>query len=670
MSDINIIFEINDTGEKVYISSEKFQRFKEVSLKFQYKVSRLKEYMIFIFNGQKVDPDKTLDQLGIKNDSKIFVISTVMEACPAFIENILENTKQKRITVRFDYKDKSVLIQCENNQKFREISLKFRNEVKCPKKNFRFIMNSQTLDPDKTLDQLGFKDFSSIYVEEIVDICGAGAFIGNILEDSTNEIDPIVIFIFKENSPGEETAICCKPNEKFKEISLRYKHLMSQKEEEEIVFLFNGHVIKPEKTLDELGIKNKSRILVMLNENQNQATPESESYKNILDEKKSSNTLNELNDSKNEEKIEKKNEPKKYNLNILYYDENLKNKENNDNCTFFEMNTYGTFYGCHYFELFKTVCKKIKNNKKEFILISSGSCAQKIFNYCSDIDEIREYFIYCFNIDKYKPLMKQYSKLKEVYCDFESLKQKLYNIKPMINDNIVSSNLIYFEDYSRKYIKLHYEFIRKYQIYKILKKHNYTESEFLELVKKKHPNYLNLAKQIFPNKNETINFFKNNIDLTKEKGGIDEEVNEMFKIDDNNLDDNIKSYINNYTKETFYYKYLNKFLREGNFDAFRILSSHLSKFIFKLYEYREKNKYYMSKKKLYRKMYLDPKDIKLYKESKGKVICYPAFTSTSLHHNFVPDKWNDRYELVLIEIEQNNTKSVVSISKDSVFQSE
>ena len=369
-------------------------------------------------------------------------------------------------------------------------------------------------------------------------------------------------------------------------------------------------------------------------------------------------------------KLKKKNEPKKYNLNILYYDENLKNKENNDNCTFFEMNTYGTFYGCHYFELFKTVCKKIKNNKKEFILISSGSCAQKIFNYCSDIDEIREYFIYCFNIDKYKPLMKQYSKLKEVYCDFESLKQKLYNIKPMINDNIVSSNLIYFEDYSRKYIKLHYEFIRKYQIYKILKKHNYTESEFLELVKKKHPNLLNLAKQIFPNKNETINFFKNNIDLTKEKGGTDEEVNEMFKIDDNNLDDNIKSYINNYTKETFYYKYLNKFLREGNFDAFRILSSHLSKFIFKLYEYREKNKYYMSKKKLYRKMYLDPKDIKLYKESKGKVICYPAFTSTSLHHKFMPNKWNDRYELVLIEIEQNNTKSVVSISKDSVFQSE
>ena len=54
MSYINIIFEINDTGEKVCILSKKFQRFKEVSLKFQYKVSWLKEYIIFIFNGQNV----------------------------------------------------------------------------------------------------------------------------------------------------------------------------------------------------------------------------------------------------------------------------------------------------------------------------------------------------------------------------------------------------------------------------------------------------------------------------------------------------------------------------------------------------------------------------------------------------------------------------------------
>ena len=55
-------------------------------------------------------------------------------------------------------------------------------------------------------------------------------------------------------------------------------------------------------------------------------------------------------------------------------------------------------------------------------------------------------------------------------------------------------------------------------------------------------------------------------------------------------------------------------------------------------------------------MYLDPKDIELYKKSIGKVICYPAFTSTSINQNFIPNKYKN-YELVLLDITHNNTKS-------------
>lgn len=59
------------------------------------------------------------------------------------------------------------------------------------------------------------------------------------------------------------------------------------------------------------------------------------------------------------------NKIKKYNLNILYYDEHLRNEEeNSDNCSFIEMNINGTFYGCHNFELFKIICEKIKNKNK------------------------------------------------------------------------------------------------------------------------------------------------------------------------------------------------------------------------------------------------------------------------------------------------------------------
>ena len=84
----------------------------------------------------------------------------------------------------------------------------------------------------------------------------------------------------------------------------------------------------------------------------------------------------------------------------------------------------GTFYGCHYFELFKIICEKIKRNKTQFILIVSGSCAQKIFDYCSNINEIREYLVFCYDEEKYKPLMNIYPKLKEIYSNFFNLINK------------------------------------------------------------------------------------------------------------------------------------------------------------------------------------------------------------------------------------------------------
>ena len=133
-------------------------------------------------------------------------------------------------------------------------------------------------------------------------------------------------------------------------------------------------------------------------------------------------------------------------------------------------------------------------------------------------------------------------------------------------DNISSSNLIFFEDYSRLYIRLHYEFIRQYSLYKLLKSNNCDEKLFFALIKKEYPNFLGLAKQLFPNKNEVIEFFKNNTNISEET------LKKVFECDDNILNDNIKDYIYNYSQESFYYRYLNKFLREGNFDDFRILS--------------------------------------------------------------------------------------------------
>ena len=70
-------------------------------------------------------------------------------------------------------------------------------------------------------------------------------------------------------------------------------------------------------------------------------------------------------------------------------------------------------------------------------------------------------------------------------------------------------------------------------------------------------------------------------------------------------------------------------------------------------------------------MLLSPNEIKIYKESTGRVICYPAFTSTSIDIKaFIPSKSVPGLELVLLNIKQNNTKSLISISEISVFKNE
>ena len=67
-------------------------------------------------------------------------------------------------------------------------------------------------------------------------------------------------------------------------------------------------------------------------------------------------------------------------------------------------------------------------------------------------------------------------------------------------------------------------------------------------------------------------------------------------------------------------------------------------------------------------MYINKKDIKLYNGSIGRVICYPAFTSTSIAKDgFNPKKYNPEDELVQIIIKQNNTKSAVLISEFSEY---
>ena len=345
----------------------------------------------------------------------------------------------------------------------------------------------------------------------------------------------------------------------------------------------------------------------------------------------------------------------KYYLNIIYYDENLKTPENYYNCAFFQMNTKGTFYGCHSFELFRNICDKIKDTQKEFVLISSGRGANQIFNYCYDIEEIREYFIYCNYTSNYEYLKEKYPKLKKIFNNFDDLKGELLLCYPIKNKIIKSSNFIFFDDYNRIYIKFHFEIIRKYLMYKLLKS-EMNNNDLLQIIKYKHPYYIELGRQLIDHdEKDMIKFFREKTDESEEN------IKQAF-----NCCHNSDNYITLYTFESFYYKYLNRFLREGDFNYFRILSSHIAKIIYHLYDFRANNIQHHDTSLLFRNIYINEDDFNKYLYSKDKVICFPSFTSTSLNDNvFKPIKNNPKDLFVKLIIEQNNTKSVIAICEKS-----
>ena len=355
----------------------------------------------------------------------------------------------------------------------------------------------------------------------------------------------------------------------------------------------------------------------------------------------------------------------KFNFNIIYYDENLKKTgENNNYCSYFKNQLEGTFYGINDFNLFKYICHKVQQNTRSYILISSGSSAKKLYDYCNlkNVNKIYMYLILCCNTQKYVSLYNTYPKLKGIYKSFDDLTKFLFsNNNNMIIKNlpIKSSNLIYLSDYNSTYVKLHFEIVRKYSLYKLLKSYNFNESKFLEIVKNKPDYYVNLANELVNNDDEAmVTLFKTNIDRTEF------ELRQIF-----NHNHTVNNYISNYTVESFYYKYINKFLRKGDFDSFRLLSNHIAKFIYHLYEYR-KTTFQTSNNILYRTMYITQAEWNKYLNSKGKVICFPSFTSTSLNDDWAPFKDKVNTILVKLIIQQNNSKSIIDISNLSEHPTE
>ena len=106
------------------------------------------------------------------------------------VENII---KENEIFATFDYEDDRKLtstLKLRKNMKFSEAASKYYKEMDIDEKEekkFKFLFNSQNIDFNKTLDEIGIKNNSKISVLRSTYICGGELNIKSILEKLVNE---------------------------------------------------------------------------------------------------------------------------------------------------------------------------------------------------------------------------------------------------------------------------------------------------------------------------------------------------------------------------------------------------------------------------------------------------------------------------------------------------
>ena len=157
---ISFIFirEINDNNpKKIKIDYLKFYE----NSKFSYLINKYKKVMkyyegnvVFIFNNKRIEKDSNIKNVGLINNSKIFVY-IVDDINITFKINKMEGSG---CPINIECKTSeycSELIDCY----FKKISFSYRNKIS------KFIFNSKELDKNTIIINSGIKNNSIIYVD-------------------------------------------------------------------------------------------------------------------------------------------------------------------------------------------------------------------------------------------------------------------------------------------------------------------------------------------------------------------------------------------------------------------------------------------------------------------------------------------------------------------------
>ena len=340
-------------------------------------------------------------------------------------------------------------------------------------------------------------------------------------------------------------------------------------------------------------------------------------------------------------------------INLIFYDEN-KTKENKFIYDALQLNVVGYFYGLRDINVLRKLLTKLDQNKKPFILLSSGSCFSKVYSSAFFSKSIQSMIIYCMNKAKYIAEFKNFKKLELIENDFDVvqkfLKTKRFNpsdIKMELSKEINYNPLISLYEYENCYFVFH-------KALSFFFKEDFSEPIFNE-------DYLNEAIQCVQNdeelelydKNELINSFK-------------------YLSQSNNF---AKDALIEYTKESPFYRYINKTMRRIESGILR-LSFLIGPMYYSFLRNAKNNIFEVLTESttLYRNIIVDEEGMNFFFMEEGNVICFPSFTSTSFNNKFSPTKPGSntiKIEMILEYTHYYNNQPIgIILGQNTCFQEE
>ena len=296
--------------------------------------------------------------------------------------------------------------------------------------------------------------------------------------------------------------------------------------------------------------------------------------------------------------------------NIIYYDENNEKEREipdiyTDSKLFERIISNGCFILVTNEKKFNLVLHEIQNsnNKKivNFDLIVSGSKCKKLMKLIKDkkMDIFKSGCIYTTNTEKYKDLENKYDIIENVFTEQDEIISFINEHKS--NTNIFKTfKLINFDNYMDKYYNFHKLISEQYK------------EEFLNDTDK-YEFSVALLKDINSSRNLDISSLQNI----------------LRSLNNDNRRINI---VSEYTDDTIY-PFLNTWLNELDFLAYRKISFFIALLMYGLNDIKDEKKGLKRNDKLYRGLKMSYINLSFYERNINNIITLPSFISCSIDEN-------------------------------------